>query len=199
MVFKNILLAITQTSYSFGADEQPEIEWMTPRQMSSELKVTLAYMRHDSLFFKKVLRDKYYAFIKGEALDLLPGSYFLDFAPALPSISELKKQVMTKVVSLEASKIFGYTLDNLIIQAWEREKELLADYQDRLEHAHLLYDLSVFQLRDLYNVVATKHRKAKQECDTSQTGLEYRHAKALVHEYRKQLCLLEKVISKKGL
>lgn len=199
MVFKDILHLIIQTPYKVGTNEHPEIEWMTPRQMSFELKATLTYIRHDSLFFKKVLRDKYYAFIKGEALDLVPGSYFLDFAPALPSISELKKRVMTKVLTLEASKIFGYTLDNLIIQAWEREKELLADYQDRLEHAHLLYDLSVFQLRNLHNVVAAKRRKAKQECDTSQTGLEHRRAKALAHEYHKQVRLLEKVISKKGL
>jgi hypothetical protein len=199
MVFKNILISIVQKRYRFGVDEHPEIEWMTPRQMSSELKVTLAYIRHDSLFFKKVLRDKYYAFIKGEALDLVPGSYFLDFIPALPSISELKKQVMTKVLSLEASKIFGYTLDNLITQAWEREKELLADYQDRLEHAHLLYDVSAPQLRALCNIVALKCRKAEQERETSQTGLEHRRAKALVYEYGKQVRLLEKVIFKKGL
>lgn len=190
---------IIQTPYKVGANEHPEIEWMTPRQMISELKAVLAHLRHDSPFFKKVLRGKYYAFIKGETLDLVPGSYFLDFTPALPSISELKKQVMTKVLSLEASKIFGYTLDNLITQAWEREKELLADYQDRLEHAHLLYDVSAPQLHTLYDIVVLKCHKAEQERDTSQTGLEYRRAKALVHEYRKQVRLLEKVIFKKGL
>jgi hypothetical protein len=41
-----------------GTNEHPEIEWMTPRQMISELRVTLAYIRHDSPFFKKVLRGK---------------------------------------------------------------------------------------------------------------------------------------------
>lgn len=199
MVFKDILTSIIQTPYSFGLDEHLEIEWVTTRQMSSKLKVALNCIRSNSPFFEKVLRGKYYAFIKGETLDLVPGSYFLDFTPAIPSISELKKKVVTKLVDVKASQTFGYTLDNLIVQAWEREKELLADYQDRLKNTHLLYDVSVTQLLALRDSVALKHRKAKRERDTSQTDLGYRQANALMLEYEKQLGVLKKIISKKGL
>lgn len=199
MVFKNILLAITQTPYSFRVDEDKEVEWMTPLQMNSELRVQLALIRRDSPFFKKVLRDKYYALVKDDALSIISGSYFLDFEPKIPSIAEFRKQVITKVEDPETSQIFGCTLDSLVAQTWRYEKGLVASYRDNLQHAHLLYDLSISELLDLCDDLATKRYRAKQDRDVCQTGLEYQQADTLVRELQNQFRVVKKVISKKGL